>query len=95
MDIQMMLNLLSTLSQLREHEHWTRVQLENYQATSLRRLREHAYARSPFYQRFHKGLFERPLGELPVLTKAMMMEHFDELVTDRSLRLADIRAYAA
>ena len=84
MDIQLMLKLLRTLEQLRQHERWTRAQLDTYQAESLRRLREYAYARSPFYQKFHKGLFDRPLNELPVLTKAMMMEHFDELVTDRS-----------
>lgn len=95
MDIQIMLKLLHTLEHLRKHEHWTRSQLETHQAASLRRLREYAYARSPFYQRFHKGLFDRPLSELPVLTKAMMMEHFDDLVTDRMLRLEEVRAYAA
>jgi putative adenylate-forming enzyme len=89
-----MLKLLHTLEQLRKHEHWTLAQLDTYQAESLRRLREYTDARSPFYQRFHKGLFDRPLSELPVLTKAMMMEHFDEIVTDRSLRLEDVRAYA-
>ena len=56
----------------------------------LRLLREHAYARSPFYRRFHKGLEDRPLNELPVLTKATLMEHFDELVTDPTVRLADV-----
>jgi phenylacetate-coenzyme A ligase PaaK-like adenylate-forming protein len=95
MDIQMMLKLLHTLGQLRQHEHWTHQQLETYQAESLRRLREYAYARSPFYQHFHKGLFDRPLHELPVLTKATMMEHFDELVTDRTLRLEEVRTDAA
>jgi phenylacetate-coenzyme A ligase PaaK-like adenylate-forming protein len=94
MNIQLILKLLRTLKQLREHECWTRSQLETYQAGSLRRLREHAYARSPFYQKFHKGLFDRPLHELPVLTKAMMMEHFDELVTDRSLHLEEVRDFA-
>ena len=94
MNIQLMLKLLRILKQLREHEHWSRAQLEIYQAESLHRLREYTYLRSPFYQRFHKGLFDRPLNELPVLTKAMMMEHFDELVTDRSLHLEEVRAYA-
>src|SRR5215213_7358807 len=37
----------------------------------------------------------RPLRELPVLTKAMMMDHFDDLATDRSLHLEEIRAFAA
>jgi len=95
MDIGIMLKLLHTLEQLRKHERWTRPQLEAYQAEALRRLREYAYAHSPFYQKFHQGLTDRPLHELPVLTKARMMEHFDEMVTDRTLRLEDVRAYAA
>ena len=53
MNIQIMLKRLRTLEQLRKHERWTRPQLEAYQAEALRRLREYAYAHSPFYQRFH------------------------------------------
>ena len=64
-------------------------------ADALRELREYAYSHSPFYQRFHQGLTARPLQELPVLTKAMLMEHFDELVTDRAIRLEDVRHYLA
>ena len=95
MNTGMMLKLLYTLEQIRKRERWTRPQLEAHQAESLRRLRDYACARSPFYQKFHRGLTGRPLNELPVLTKAMMMEHFDELVTDRSLHLEEVRAYAA
>jgi putative adenylate-forming enzyme len=95
MNIQIMLKLLHTLEQLRKHENWSRSQLETYQAEALHELRQYAYERSPFYQKFHKGLTDRPLHELPVLTKAMMMENFDELVTDRTLHLEEIRAYAS
>jgi phenylacetate-CoA ligase len=95
MDMQIMVELINKLGQMRQRERWTRSQLEAYQAESLRRLRDHAYARSPFYQRFHKGLTDRPLKELPVLTKALVMEHFDELVTDRAIRLEDVRAHMA
>ena len=94
MNIQIMLRLLNALGQLRNHETWTRKELETYQAKALLDLRQYAYERSPFYQKFHKGLTGRPLQELPVLTKAMMMEHFDELVTDRSLHMEDVRAFA-
>lgn len=94
MNIRIMLKLLHTLEQLRKHEHWTRQQLDEHQAKALHELRQYAYERSPFYQKFHKGLTKRPLHELPVLTKATMMEHFDELVTDRSLHLEDIRSFA-
>src|SRR5512133_58668 len=95
MDIQIMIKLMNTLGELRRHEGWTRAQLEAHQAVSLRRLREYAYARSPFYQRFHKGLTDRPLQELPVLTKAMLMDNFDDLVTDRTVHLDDVRAHMA
>jgi putative adenylate-forming enzyme len=95
MNIRIMLRLLHTLEQLRKHENWTRQKVEAYQAAALHQLRQYAYERSPFYQKFHKELTGRPLHELPVLTKALMMEHFDELITDRSLHLEDVRAFAA
>ena len=93
MDIQIVWGLLSEMRQLRRHEHWTRQQLEAHQAEALRLLREYAYAHSPFYQRFHHGLTGAPLHELPVLTKAIMMEHFDELVTDRAIRLEEVKTH--
>ena len=93
MDMQIMLKLMNNLGELRQHERWTRQQLEAYQTESLHHLREYVYAHSPFYQRFHKGLMNRPLQELPVLTKAMVMENFDELVTDRAVRLEDLRTH--
>lgn len=95
MNMKTMLKLLYSLEQLRKHELWRRQQLDEHQAKALHELRQYGYERSPFYQKFHKGLTGRPLHELPVLTKAMMMEHFDELVTDRSLHLEDVRAFAA
>jgi phenylacetate-CoA ligase len=78
-----------------QHDHLTRQQLEDYQARALQACREYAYALSPFYQRFHMGLTDRPLSELPVFTKAMLMEHFDEVVTDRAVHLEDVRQYLA
>jgi putative adenylate-forming enzyme len=76
-----------------QHERWTRQQLEEYQANALHACRSYAYAHSPFYQHFHRELMGRPLHELPVLTKATVMEHFDELVTDREVHLRDVRQY--
>ncbi len=88
-----MFDVLSKQQQYRVREHWTRQQLEKYQADALQSLRKYAYANSPFYQQFYKGLYEAPLQELPVLTKATMMDHFDDLVTDRAIHLQDIKAY--
>src|SRR5579885_1950401 len=94
-DIQWTLRLFAKLRELRQHEHWTRSQVEAHQSEALHRQRKYAYAHSRFYQQFHKGLFDRPLQELPVITKAMMMEHFDELVTDQDIQLEAVRAFAS
>jgi putative adenylate-forming enzyme len=86
---------MHTVEQVRKRERWTLPQIAAYQAEALRQQRDYTYAHSPFYQRLHKGLMDGPLHELPVLTKAMMMEHFDDLVTDRRIRLDAVRKHAA
>ena len=72
-------------------EHGPRAQLAAHQQQRLETVVRHAAAHSPFYRRW---LAETgPLGDgpvelrrLPVLDKALLMEHFDELVCDRRLR---------
>jgi phenylacetate-CoA ligase len=95
MSTQIILQVLALRHRLRQRDRWTRRQLEEHQGRALRLLREHAYAHSPFYGRFHRGLAARPLSELPVLTKEMVMERFDELVTDPTVGLADVEAHLA
>jgi putative adenylate-forming enzyme len=95
MDPLLIGRVLAMRGRLRAREGWTRAVLDAHQRAAERAVRAFAYERSPFYGRFHAGLFDRPLGELPVLTKATLMEHFDELVTDRSVRLADVEAHLA
>jgi putative adenylate-forming enzyme len=93
MDIRIVLSLMSEMRRLRARDQWTRQQLEAHQADALRSLRDYAYEHSPFYRRFHQGLVDAPLHELPVLTKAMVMEHFDDLVTDRAIRLEEVKTH--
>ena len=93
MDLSLIARVLAMRRTLRARERWTRGQLEAHQAAQLRALRAHAYERSPFLRDFHGGLQDRPLAELPFLTKAAVMEHFDQLVTDRAIRLADVEAH--
>ena len=95
MSTQIILRVLALRHRLRQRDWWTRSQLEAHQAEELRPLREHAYTRSSFYGSFHKGFSERPLQDLPILTKEMVMEHFAELVTDPTVRLADVEAHLA
>lgn len=76
------LAMLLALRRLRRHESWTRREIEQHQALALARLRAHAYTYSPFYQEFHADLTDRPLDELPVLTKSMLHDRFNDIVTD-------------
>jgi phenylacetate-CoA ligase len=95
MDAAMIGRVLWLRRVLRRRERWSRAQVEDYQRRKLAALRSHAVLRSPFYQRFHQGLRDRSLAELPVLTKAMLLDHFDEITTDPTLRLDDLEAYLA
>lgn len=78
---------------LAKHESWTRKEIKQYQDQELKKLREFAYANSPFYKQFHKGLENRPLNELPVLTKKQLMTSWDDVATDRSLHLKDVEQF--
>lgn len=80
---------------LRAHERWTRAELADHQRTQLEILLRFAQERSTFYQRFHRGLVGRPLGDLPVLTKATLMDNFDEIATNGAVRLTDANEYLA
>ena len=95
MDLRLIARYLAMRGRLRERERWPRERLLEHQQERLAALRSFALERSPFYARFHAGLESRPLGELPVLTKAELMANFDGLVTDRSLRLEEVEGHLA
>lgn len=80
---------------LLRRDRWSRQRLLAHQARALAVLRAITYERSPFYRRFHAGLMERPLEDLPVLTKAELMRNFDDVSTDRVIRLRDVEAHFA
>lgn len=72
---------------------WPAGRLAAHRTRQLRELVRTATERSTWYRRRLAGvdidrLDERVLAELPVLTKAELMEHFDDIVTDRRLSLA-------
>jgi phenylacetate-CoA ligase len=64
----------------------------------LTRLLAHSRAHSPFYRRLHgaEGLDLSPDGleTLPVVTKSVMMENFDEVLTDRSINKEAVLRFA-
>lgn len=91
-DLELTMRLWRAHHSLRRHETWSAEQLASFQAAALSKLRAYAYARSPFYRRWHAGSFDRPLAELPILTKERLLEVFDDAVTDPDLRRDDLDA---
>jgi putative adenylate-forming enzyme len=82
--------------ELLSHDGWSREQLQQYQRTRLTELVRHAKAHSPFYRKLYAGLDDDvSLDELPVIDKATLMDHFDDIVTDQRLRLADLETHLA
>ena len=93
--VALVLAVLGYRRRLRKRDRWSRPALLAHQNRALRRLREYAYQKSRFYQDFHAELASAPLSALPVLTKQMLMESFDSVVTRPGLRLADVEDYLA
>jgi phenylacetate-CoA ligase len=82
---------------LERHEAWTREQIVDLQRRRLDRLLRHAVESSPFYRDLYGGPLPSGtvLEDLPVVAKAIVMEHFDRVVTDPRLRLTDLRSHVA
>ncbi|HEY3374638.1 MAG TPA: hypothetical protein VGK02_06210 [Candidatus Aquicultor sp.] len=93
MTFNQIIKLLALRRKLHRRDTWAREKLVEYKANALLDLRSYAYKFSPYYQKLHNGLFKAPLQELPVLTKRMLMENWDELITDRSIKLADVQSF--
>lgn len=74
---------------------WDAEKIKAKQEERLRALLAHAVAHSPYYRRRFAGLdiTRGSLADLPTLTKAEMMEHYDELVTDPRLKKAELAAF--
>jgi phenylacetate-CoA ligase len=82
--------------ELVRHDRWTDARLRAHQRALLGDLVRHATANSAFYRELYRGIDvggEVELERLPVTDKATMMAHYDQLVTDPRLRLADLEAH--
>jgi phenylacetate-CoA ligase len=81
-------------AELLERDRWSRDHVLTHQEERVRALITHAVSRSPYYREaLGADAAERPLAELPALSKATLMAEFDRVVTDQRLRLADLRAH--
>ena len=72
-------------------------QIEKLQKKKLEKMLLYAYDHSPYYRKafeaegiFRENIRTMPLERFPVLDKGILMEHFDELVTDRSLKQEEL-----
>lgn len=75
-------------------ERWTRAELQSHQRVALRRLLAHARTNSPFYRDLYAGIEpDAALSTLPVVEKGLLMERWDEVVTDRRLRLEEAQEH--
>lgn len=92
-DAELLTRLLALRAAWRTHERWSPARIAFQQIEGFQRLRSYALARSPFYRERYAGLERAPLGALPPVTKDELMDHFDDVVTAPSLRLADIEAH--
>ncbi|MCA9053726.1 MAG: phenylacetate--CoA ligase family protein [Planctomycetaceae bacterium] len=79
---------------------WTtwggRRRIEQKQLQNLRKLVATARQDSPYFRRLYKDVPDTDrltLGDLPVTFKPWLMSGFDDWVTDRTLKLADLREH--
>lgn len=82
---------------LRSLCQWRREEIMALQERRWRDLLRYASRHSPFYEERLRGIDLRccQRTDLPPLTKAEMMGHFDAIVTDRRIRRADIEEFIA
>jgi phenylacetate-coenzyme A ligase PaaK-like adenylate-forming protein len=81
---------------LRAHDRWTQGELARHQRRELGRLVRHALAHSRFYRQLYGGLSlgdEIEIEALPVVSKRLVMDNFDAVVTDPRLRLEALREH--
>jgi phenylacetate-CoA ligase len=90
MDLRLISRVLFLRAAWRRRGRWGAARITAHQEHTLQELRRAAYAGSEFYRRHHAGLHEAPLNQLPSVTKADLMDHFDEAATTPDLRLADL-----
>lgn len=95
MKLGLLARILWRRRQLRGHEQCSRDRLLAFQSRRLEELRRFTIERSPYYRRIHQGLEDKPLNQLPVVTKSELMAHFDEAVTDGAVRFDGVARHVS
>ncbi len=80
---------------LRRHDKYTVEQIDKVQQKNLRKVVSFAKKRSPFYRKLYSGIDVNAPGfsikSLPPVTKELIMENFDKVVTDSRIKLDHLK----
>lgn len=94
------MRLLWELYRLKKNVTKSAGQIKKQQQKELRKLLRYAYRNSAYYRRtFEKaGISEKnidriPLKKIPVMNKELLMQYYDELVTDPKIRQEDLQGF--
>lgn len=94
------LKLLWDLYRLKRNTVKTTDQIKSLQNKKLRKLLKHAYENSKYYRRTfeevgitREQISTLPISAFPTIDKNLLMDHFDDLVTDYDLKQSDIRRF--
>lgn len=92
--------LLFKLMTLKKVEGFDRNQIESLQRTRLQKLLRHALNNSNFYKNYYKSygitldnIDTVKLSDLPIITKKIMMDNFDDLVCDSRLKRKELENF--
>lgn len=94
-DIIKLWNILRLKNELIRNQKLPHEGLKNLQDQKFRDVLKYAMAHSPFYREFYKGIDPETclLQDLPILTKRLMMDNYDRLVTDPRLNLKELEEF--
>ena len=94
------IRLLWELYQLKRNTAKSEGQIKMLQDKKLRKMLRYAYQHSEYYRRTftQAGISEEnidkiPLKQFPVITKELLMQNFDELVTDPKIKQEELRKF--
>ena len=91
------LRLLWNLYQQKRNTGKTKQQIDLLQKRKLDKMLRYAYDHSPYYRRAFDAagisgdkIAETPLSRFPTMNKEILIEHFDDVVTNRSLKQKEL-----
>lgn len=94
------IKLLWKLSVLKRNEKKSCTQIQKLQERKLRKMLAFAYEKSAYYHRklkaagiTNENIYTVPLAQIPTLSKAELLENFDELVTASDLTQEALRKF--